>query len=241
MSRIIILGATGALGRHVLRQAVAAGHDVTVFVRTPSKLLPDVRDRVSVHAGDLSTHVPLDLIRAQHGLISCAGHVAEGDAFVGLVDRLVAGVDSLPVEEQPVCWFMAGAALLDIGASMQRGVELPNVKATYWPHAINFERLCRSGIDWRLLCPGPMVEEPALGISRLRVSLDVLPVHVPEVARAIPQTLLVPAFASLIPQMIVPYADAAALMLANLDRDNPMARHRVGLALPVGMRGRKSQ
>jgi uncharacterized protein len=80
MARVIILGATGALGRHVLRQAVAAGHDVTVFVRTPSKLLPDVRDRVSVHAGDLSTHVPLDLIRGQDALISCAGHVADGDA-----------------------------------------------------------------------------------------------------------------------------------------------------------------
>ena len=96
MARVIILGATGALGRHVLRQAVAAGHDVTVFVRTPSKLLPDVRDRVSVHAGDLSAHVPLDLIRGQDALINCAGHVADGDTFVGLVDRLVTSVDSLP-------------------------------------------------------------------------------------------------------------------------------------------------
>ena len=86
-----------------------------------------------------------------------------------------------------------------------------------------------------------MVDEPAIGLSRLRVSLDVLPVHVPEVARTIPPTLLLPVFASLVPEMIVPYADAAALMLANLDRENPMARHRVGLALPVGMRGRKSQ
>ena len=41
--------------------------------------------------------------------------------------------------------------------------------------------------------------------------------------------------------MIVPCADASALMLANLDRRNAMSRHRVGLALPVGMRGRKSQ
>jgi putative NADH-flavin reductase len=241
MARVIILGAAGTLGRHVLRQALAAGHDVTAFVRTPSKLLADLRDRASVHAGDLSTHVPLDLISGQGALINCAGHVADGDAFVALVDRLVTGLESLPVEEQPVCWLMAGAALLDIGASRRRGVELPKVKATYWPHAINFERLCRSGIDWRLLCPGPMVDEPAIGLDRLRVSLDVLPVHVLSIARAIPRPLLLPVFASLIPQMIVPYADAAALMLANLDRGNPMARHRVGLALPVGMRGRKSQ
>jgi putative NADH-flavin reductase len=241
MSRVIILGATGTLGRHVLRQALAAGHHVTVFVRTSSKLPPDLRERVSVHTGDLSTLVPLGLIRSQEALINCAGHVADGQAFVGLVDRLVTGLESLPVEEQPVSWLMAGAALLDIDASRRRGLELPKMKATYWPHAINFERLCRSGLDWRLLCPGPMVDEPAIGLSRLRVSRDVLPVPVPAVARAMPRPLLLPVFASLIPQMIVPYADAAALMLANLDRGNSMARHRVGLALPVGMRGRKRQ
>jgi len=241
MSRVIILGATGALGRHVLRQAVAAGHAVTVFVRTPSKLLPDVRDRVSVHAGDLSTDVPLDLIRGQDALINCAGHVADGDAFVVLVDRLVTGIESLPLEEQPVCWLMAGAALLDIGASRRRGVELPKVKATYWPHRVNFDRLRRSRLDWRLLCPGPMVDEPALGLNRLRVSVDVLPVAVRAVTRVLPGPLLLPVFASLIPQMIVPYADAAALMLANLDRGHAMSRHRVGLALPEGIRGRKPQ
>jgi hypothetical protein len=52
---------------------------------------------------------------------------------------------------------------------------------------------------------------------------------------------MVSAFASVIPLMTVPYADAAALMLANLDRGNVMARHRVGLALPAGMRGREPQ
>ena len=80
-----------------------------------------------------------------------------------------------------------------------------------------------------------------LGLDRLRVSLDVLPVRVPAFARALPGPLLLPVFASLMPQMIVPYADAAALMLANLDRGNAMSRHRVGLALPEGMRGRKPQ
>ena len=38
MSRLIILGASGSLGSQVVRQALAAGHVVTVFVRTPSKL-----------------------------------------------------------------------------------------------------------------------------------------------------------------------------------------------------------
>lgn len=84
-----------------------------------------------------------------------------------------------------------------------------------------------------------MVDQPALGAHRLRTSLDRLPVEVPAFARALPGPLLLPFFASWIPQQIVPYADAAAVMLANLDRDTDMARRRVGLALPPGMRGRK--
>jgi putative NADH-flavin reductase len=236
----LILGATGSLGSHVLRQTLAAGHHVTVSVRTPSKLPTDVRERVSVHTGDLGASMPLDLVRGQDVLINCAGHVADGEGFVGLVDRLVTGVDLLRPSEQPVCWFLAGAALLDIDSSGRRGVELPGVKSTYWPHGANFERLRRSRLDWRLLCPGPMVDEPALGLDRLRISLDILPVDVPASARALPDSRLVPVFASFIPEMIVPYADAAALMLANLDRGNAMSHHRVGLALPVGMRGRKS-
>jgi putative NADH-flavin reductase len=241
MSRLLILGATGSLGRHVLRQAVAAGHAVTAFVRTPSKLPPEVRDRVSVEVGDLRAGVPPDLVTGQNVLINCAGHVADGDAFVSLVDRLVACVEQLPVTEQPVCWLLAGAAVLDIDSSGRRGIDLPEVSSTYWPHRVNFERLSGSRLDWRLLCPGPMVDEPALGLDRLRISLDVLPVEIPATARGLSASSLLPAFASLIPQMIVPYADAAALMLANLEPDNAMSRHRVGLALPVGMPGRKTR
>jgi hypothetical protein len=53
--------------------------------------------------------------------------------------------------------------------------------------------------------------------------------------------MLLHMFASWIPQMIVPYADAAALMLAHLDRGGRLARRRVGLALPPGMLRKKSE
>lgn len=244
MSRLMIFGATGSLGRQVLRLALAAGHQVTVFVRTASRLPPEARAQVSVHQSDLSTLAPVDiaqLISGQDGLINCAGRVTDGQTFVDLIDRLVTAVESLPTTAQPVCWFLAGAALLDIDESGRKGVELPRVKSIYWPHRVNFERISRSGLDWRLLCPGPMVEESALGLNKLRIALDSLPVQVPAFARALPGPLFLPIFAHLIPQMIVPYADAAALMLANLNSEDAMARHRVGLALPPGMRGRKSQ
>ena len=54
MARIIILGATGSLGRHVAEQAVAANHEVSALVRTPAKLPADLRDRVTVHQADIA-------------------------------------------------------------------------------------------------------------------------------------------------------------------------------------------
>ena len=197
-----------------------------------------------MHEGDLSLVTPVDLaelIGGHDALVNCAGLVTEGQTFVDLIDRLVTGVESMPMDARPICWFMAGAAILDIDKSGRQGVDLPRIRSTYWPHRINFERLRRTTLDWRLLCPGPMVEQPALGVKKLRVALDTLPVQVPAFARLLPGPMLLPVFASMIPQMIVPYADAAALMLANLNRGDTMARHRVGLALPPGMRGKKSR
>lgn len=242
MARVTILGATGRLGLHVLRQALAAGHEVTVLVRDPSRLPGDTRSAVAVHTVDLNVLESArlaQLVSGQDALVNCAGHVVEGQGFVDLVDRLVGSVESLSPESRPLCWFLAGAALLDIDASGRRGVDLPRLKSTYRPHRANLERLARSSLDWRLLCPGPMVEDPPLGLEWLRISLDGLPVRIPSLARALPGALLLPFFAGLIPQMIVPYADAAALMLAHLDRADGMTRRRVGLALPAGMRGRK--
>ena len=239
-SRLLILGATGSLGRQVLRQALDAGHEVTVFARTPSKLAREDRERVSLlHVGDLATGLPLHVLDGQDALINCAGHVSDGEKFVALVDHVVTSVEQLPAAEQPICWLLAGAALLDVDTSGLRGVDLDAVKATYWPHEINLKRLQRSQLDWRMLCPGPMVDQPALGVDRLRIALDRLPTEGPNVTGASDPSTLLTALASLTPQMIVPYADAAAVMLGNLQRGDSMSRRRVGLALPIGMRGRK--
>jgi uncharacterized protein YbjT (DUF2867 family) len=58
---LIIPGATGSLGSHVLRRALGSGHDVSVLVRDPAKLPADVRERVAVHTGDLNVDLPPDV------------------------------------------------------------------------------------------------------------------------------------------------------------------------------------
>lgn len=244
MSKILILGATGSLGRHVTQQAVSANHEVSALVRTPSRLPAELREKVAVHQADLAKTPVSDLstlFRNHEVVISTAGLVTEGQIFVDLMDRIVTGLESLPPQDRPVCWFMAGAALLDLDDRGRRGVDLPRVGSTYWPHRANFDRIRQTTLDWRILCPGPMVEQPPLGLAQMRVSLDRLPVQVPSFTRSLPGALVLPFFVQRVPEMIVSYADAAALMLANLTPNGEMSRHRVGLALPVGMRGQKEQ
>jgi putative NADH-flavin reductase len=218
MTSVALLGATGNLGRHVAGQSLALGWDLSVAVRSRGRLPAEISARAQVTDLDLSSANPSQIasFAADHDVfVSCAGVVTEGEGFVRLLDKIVTALESLELNKPRVCWFLAGAAILPLDATGRLGVDLPKVRHTYWPHRKNHERLQRSALDWRLLCPGPMVEQPALGLQRLRVTIDALPAPLPAVARSLPAPLVLPLFAMRIPEMIIPYADAASVMLAH--------------------------
>ncbi|OYQ32995.1 hypothetical protein CHU92_13820 [Flavobacterium cyanobacteriorum] len=51
--KIVVIGATGKTGLHLLRQAAAFGYEVTAYVRNPSKL-KDVAPAITVIRGELT-------------------------------------------------------------------------------------------------------------------------------------------------------------------------------------------
>ena len=213
------------------RQAAAAGNSLSLLVRSPGKLPPEVATRAQIVTADLTTTPPATLAQFAEGhdvLVYCAGLVTEGQTFVALVDRVASAVETLPSQARPLCWFMAGAALLDLDTNGRRGVDLPRVRNTYWPHRANFERLLSSDLDWRLLCPGPMVAQPAIGIDRLRISTDCIPAKLPAFAKYLPALLLLPFFAARVPEMIVPYADACRPQISNRCRSPRASRVQLG-------------
>jgi putative NADH-flavin reductase len=60
---LVIFGASGRTGNHLVRQAIGMGHDVTAFVRRPSKL-PFSHERLRVIVGDARDRFNVD--RAIH-------------------------------------------------------------------------------------------------------------------------------------------------------------------------------
>lgn len=77
--RLFITGATGFIGRHLCREAVARGHHVTALLRTPSKV--DVlAPGVAVLKGDLSSFAQPDFVLPECDVVvHLAGVVTAAD------------------------------------------------------------------------------------------------------------------------------------------------------------------
>lgn len=76
--KVVVFGATGASGQCVLTQALDAGHDVTVVVRTPAKVTTQ-HDKLTIVKGDIFSDSSLEpLFAGQDAVISCLGQTTGG-------------------------------------------------------------------------------------------------------------------------------------------------------------------
>ena len=72
--RIVLLGATGKVGRLVLQRALEQGHEVTALVRSPAKIT-QTHDRLTVKTGNLKDPaVMAEAMVGQDAVISALGH-----------------------------------------------------------------------------------------------------------------------------------------------------------------------
>jgi kynurenine 3-monooxygenase len=101
--RVTVFGAAGGTGRHVVDEALAAGHEVTVLVRDPAKL-GSVDPAVTVEVGDArDPEVVARAVAGAQGVISAIGGHGIGrstaitDAMTTIAAGLAAGTRLLAV------------------------------------------------------------------------------------------------------------------------------------------------
>src|SRR5215467_2045931 len=84
--KLTIFAATGAVGRQLLQQAVAAGHDVTAVVRNPAKLPAELAgEKVRAVTADLAAPDPAVLesaVRGADAVLSGLGPHSNADAGI---------------------------------------------------------------------------------------------------------------------------------------------------------------
>lgn len=72
--RVLVIGATGGTGRHLVQHALDQGHQVTAFVRSPSKLQIE-HANLRVVKGDVLDYASVEsAMRGQSAVLSALGH-----------------------------------------------------------------------------------------------------------------------------------------------------------------------
>jgi putative NADH-flavin reductase len=219
--KLTIFAATGGIGRHLLDQALAAGHDVTAVARNPRTLPAGVR----VVTADLAVTGPADLEPAVAGadaVLSGLGPRSRADA--GIASRgtlaIVGAMRATGVRRVVVVSAAPVGTVASPGrphppghdpgdGPVTRYVAMPLVKAVfrqvYDDLALMEDALRDSGLDWTVVRPPRLTDRPATGTYRTALGRN------------------------LRGGLLVPRADVAHCMLAVLDRPETVGQA-VGVA-----------
>lgn len=162
MSRIALIGASGAAGSRILKELSDRGHRVTAIARNPERIarLPGV----SAVQGDAQDKEALSKLLTGHDAVVSAAKFASTDA-----KTLIEAVRASGVKRYLV---VGGAGSLEV-ASGQRLIDLPSFPDAYRPEASRgavFLDLLKQEkeLDWSFLSPSAeFVPGERSGVFRL--------------------------------------------------------------------------
>ncbi len=166
--KIVVFGATGATGRQVVEQALAAGHEVVAVARRASRVT--ARAGLVVLAGDvLDAESMRDSCAGANAVVSCLGpssNLRPGTVMSVGTANMLAAAESAGVRRFV---FQSGIGLSD-GTELSLGFRI--LLAALWRPVFGAaladkaegERLVRaSSIDWVIVRPVGLRDAPAVG------------------------------------------------------------------------------
>lgn len=170
---VTVFGATGAIGQHVIHQLLSAEHQVTAYVRSPSKL-PESHAHLTVRTGELADSAAVrEAVHGSHAVISALGPLlkpfshgaplTEGTRTIVTamraegVSRLVGlATPSIPDPKDEPHW---------------KHTVLPAMATLFFPNALREVRgmsalITSSGLDWTIARITNPSNKPATGTVR---------------------------------------------------------------------------
>lgn len=163
---LLILGATGPTGRHVVDLALAGGDTVTVLARRP-QALEDLADRVTVVAGDAtSQHDVAKAMIGQDVVISALGRstsVRADDLFARAAAAVTGAAGETGVSR--LVWLSSfGVGDTFRSASVaQKVIYRTLLRNIYANKALSEKAIRSSHLDWTLVYPTMLTKAPAKG------------------------------------------------------------------------------
>jgi putative NADH-flavin reductase len=168
--KILVLGASGGIGRQVVEQALGHGHDVVAFVRDPSKFAV-WDERLAVVTGDVTDPVAVQAaVQGCDAVISALGSRGErpvsvySDGIANTIRAMTArGIRRLVVVSSSGVG--TDAAGLSIAARAMR--KLPGLRDVYEDMERMEGDVMLSDLDWTIVRPAGLTDGPLTGIYRV--------------------------------------------------------------------------
>lgn len=169
--KLTIFGGTGRTGKHVVQQALDAGHTVTVLARTPAKLGID-HPALTVVQGDIADATKVaEAVRGSDAVISALGPANNKPEY------------TITTGTRHIIDAMKAAGVRRLIVSAGAGVGDPNDKPQFINHVISFmldvvsknvvEDMRRvvalvreSGLDWTIVRVPMLTDDAASGTIR---------------------------------------------------------------------------
>jgi len=185
-TRVLVLGASGRTGHHVVTYALAKGYDVTAHVRDPQRLtLSSAGLRV------VTARIPEDgdalaaAIRSQDVVISTLGRgnsFRSENLFARAMPVLVREMESAGVRRLILMsGYGVGITYRDVPA-IPRLFSRTLLRGIYADKEIGEGHVLRSNLDWTIVYPPALTNKPATG--RYQVGERLTLRGVPSIARA---------------------------------------------------------
>lgn len=165
--RLIVFGATGTIGRHLVDQALSQGHLVTAFSRQPSALRVD-HQNLTRQAGDvLDASAVADAVQGHDAVLIALGAGRKGTVRSVGTRHVVEAMERHGVRRL-VCQTTLGAgdsrALLNFfWKRIMFGLLL---REAYADHEAQEAIIKQSDLDWVIVRPAAFTDGPATGACK---------------------------------------------------------------------------
>jgi putative NADH-flavin reductase len=170
--KLIVFGANGGIGRHVVEQGLAAGHSVTAVARRPESVTIQ-HPNLTVRPGDVLDPAGLGpLLAGQEAVVSALGVHSRAPTVVYSqgVANILQGMQAAGVRRM-LCISATG---LDPGQWLQHYLAKPLLWAILremYTDLVRMEDIVkRSGVEWTIIRPPNMSDKPRTG--RYQVSCN---------------------------------------------------------------------
>ncbi|WP_273130193.1 NAD(P)-dependent oxidoreductase [Bacillus weihaiensis] len=165
---ILILGATGRVGRHIVNYAINDNHKVTVLVRTPDKIKLQSKNLTIIHGNVLNED---DIIHAIQG-IDIVISALNTDGTTTLSESMPLIIKAIENEgiKRIITVGTAGILQSRITPSLlryQSGESKQKSTRAAKEHHKVYEMLKQSNLEWTIVCPTYLPDGERIGKYRI--------------------------------------------------------------------------